>query len=143
TTGKLALYTEWGMRTPFVLLILASLALLAVALGRTVNRRVGLASTVVLATMPLFFLITRQVVTDTPFVACLIAAMACAIIGLFDEQTKHRTAWWMAFYVFCGLSTLAKGLLGVGLPAVLLLRYAVACGFPWDAAGRADHLRRL
>jgi 4-amino-4-deoxy-L-arabinose transferase-like glycosyltransferase len=143
TTGKLALFTEWGMRLPFVLLVLATLAMLAVALGRTVNRRVGLASTFVLGTMPLFFLVTRQVVTDTPFVACLIAAMACAIIGLFDEQTKHRTAWWMAFYVFCGLSTLAKGLLGVGLPAVILLSYAGACVFPWDAAGRAAHWRWL
>jgi 4-amino-4-deoxy-L-arabinose transferase-like glycosyltransferase len=141
--GKLPLYTEWAMRTPFVLLVLASLALLAVALGRTVNRRVGLASTVVLATMPLFFLVTRQVVTDTPFVACLIAAMACAIIGLFDERTTHRTAWWMAFYVFCGLSTLAKGLLGVGLPAVILLGYALACVFPWDAAGRSAHWQWL
>ena len=143
TTGKLALYTEWGMRVPFVLLVLASLALLAVALGRTVNRRVGLASTVVLGTMPLFFLVTRQVVTDTPFVACLIAAMACAIIGLFDDRTTHRTAWWMAFYVLCGLSMLAKGLLGVGLPAVILLAYAAACVFPWDAAGRAAHWRWL
>jgi len=141
--GKLPLYTEWAMRTPFVLLVLASLALLAVALGRTVNRRVGLASTVVLATMPLFFLVTRQVVTDTPFVACLIAAMACAIIGLFDERTTHRTAWWMAFYVFCGLSTLAKGLLGVGLPAVILLGYALACVFPSDAAGRSAHWQWL
>jgi 4-amino-4-deoxy-L-arabinose transferase-like glycosyltransferase len=142
-TGKLPLYTEWAMRTPFVLLVLVSLALMAVALGRTVNRRVGLASTVVLATMPLFFLITRQVVTDTPFVACLIAAMACAIIGLFDDRTRHRTAWWMAFYVFCALSTLAKGLLGVGLPAVILLGYALACVFPWDAAGRAAHWQWL
>ena len=143
TAGKLPLYTEWGMRTPFVLLVMVSLALLAVALGRTVNRRVGLASTVVLGTMPLFFLVTRQVVTDTPFVACLIAAMACAIIGLFDERTTKRTAWWMAFYVFCALSTLAKGLLGVGLPAVILLVYAMACVFPWDAAGRAAHWRWL
>lgn len=143
TAGKLALYTEWSVRTPFVLLVMVSLALLAVALGRTVNRRVGLASTVVLGTMPLFFLVTRQVVTDTPFVACLIAAMACAIIGLFDERTTKRTAWWMAFYVFCGLSTLAKGLLGVGLPAVILLFYAMACVFPWDAAGRAAHWRWL
>ena len=143
TAGKLALYTEWGVRTPFVLLVMVSLALLAVALGRTVNRRVGLASTVVLGTMPLFFLVARQVVTDTPFVACLIAAMACAIIGLFDERTTKRTAWWMAFYVFCALSTLAKGLLGVGLPAVILLVYAMACVFPWDAAGRAAHWRWL
>lgn len=143
TAGKLALYTEWATRMPSVLLVLGSLALLALALGRTVNHRVGLASTVVLATMPLFFLVTRQVVTDTPFVATLLAAMACAIIGLFDERTRHRTGWWMAFYVFCGLSTLAKGLLGVGLPAVILLAYALACVFPWDEAGRATHWRWL
>ena len=143
TSGKLALYTEWGMRMPVVLLVLVSLALLALALSRTVNRRVGLASTVVLATMPLFFLVTRQTVTDTPFVAALIAAMGCAIIGLFDEKTTHRTGWWMAFYVFCGLSTLAKGLLGVGLPAVILLSYALACVFPWNEAGRAAHWRWL
>ncbi len=143
TPGKLPLYTEWAMRMPFVLLVLGSLALLAVALGRTVNRRVGLASTVVLATMPLFFLVARQVVTDTPFVATLIAAMACAIIGLFDEKTTHRTAWWMAFYVFCALSTLAKGVLGVGLPAVILLTYALACVLPWDGAGLTAHWRWL
>lgn len=143
TPGKLPLYTEWAMRTPFVLLILASLALLALALGRTVSHRVGLASTVVLATMPLFFLITRQVVTDTPFVATLVGAMACAIIGLFDTRTRHRTAWWMGFYVFCGLSMLAKGLLGVGLPAVVLLIYAAACVFPWDAPGAGAHWRWL
>ena len=103
TAGKLALYTEWAMRMPFVLLVLASLALLALALGRTVNHRVGLASTVVLATMPLFFLVTRQVVTDTPFVATLIARD-----GLRDHRPASTSgpgtapAWWMAFYVFCG-----------------------------------------
>ena len=139
TPGKLPLYTEWAMRLPFVLTTMVALALLALALGRTVSHRVGLASTFVLATMPLFFLITRQVVTDTPFVAALIAAMACAIIGLFDERTRHRTAWWMGFYVCCGLSMLAKGLLGVGLPAVILLGYAAACVFPWDREGAGAH----
>jgi 4-amino-4-deoxy-L-arabinose transferase-like glycosyltransferase len=143
TPGKLPLYTEWALRLPFVLTMLAALALLALALGRTVSHRVGLATTVVLGTMPLFFLVTRQVVTDTPFVAALIAAMACAIIGLFDETTRHRTAWWMGFYVCCGLSMLAKGLLGVVIPAVILLGYAAACVFPWDAEGTAAHWRWL
>src|SRR5262249_23032880 len=63
TPGKLPLYTEWALRLPFVLLMVGSLALLALALGRTVNHRVGLASTVVLATMPLFFLVSRPVGT--------------------------------------------------------------------------------
>lgn len=143
TEGKLALYTEWGMRMPFVLLMLGALALFAVALSRTVSQRVGLATTFVLVTMPLFFLITRQAVTDTPFIGTLMAAMACALIGLFDQRTRHRTGWWMAFYVFCGLSTLGKGLLGVGLPAVILLIYALFCVFPWDAEGRGAHWRWL
>jgi 4-amino-4-deoxy-L-arabinose transferase-like glycosyltransferase len=143
TEGKLALYTEWGMRMPFVLLTLGALALFAVALARTVSQRVGLAATFVLVTMPLFFLITRQAVTDTPFIATLMAAMACALIGLFDERTQHRTGWWMAFYVFCGLSTLGKGLLGVGVPAIILLVYALFCVFPWDAEGRGAHWRWL
>ena len=48
--------------------------------------------------------------------------MACAIIGLFDDThaAPHR-AGGTRFYVFCGLATLAKGLLGVGLPAVILV----------------------
>jgi 4-amino-4-deoxy-L-arabinose transferase-like glycosyltransferase len=143
TEGKLALYTEWGMRMPYVLLMLGALALFALALSRTVSQRVGLAATFVLVTMPLFFLITRQAVTDTPFIGTLMAAMACALIALFDERTEHRTAWWMAFYVFCGLSTLGKGLLGVGVPAVILLVYALFCVFPWDAEGRGSHWRWL
>lgn len=137
--GKLPLYTEWAMRMPFVLSVLAALALLALALGRVVNRRVGLASTFVLSTMSLFFLITRQAVTDTPFVAALIAAMSCAIIGLFDTRTRHRTAWWMGFYVCCGLAVLAKGLPGVMLPAAILLGYALLAVVPWTWKGLGEH----
>lgn len=131
-TGKLPLYTEWAMRLPFALMSAGALALLAWALARTVNRRVGVAAAFVLATMPLYFLISRQAVTDTPFVATLIAAMACAMVGLFDTQTRHRAAWWYAFYVFLGLSTLAKGLLGFALPAAVLLLYAAFFVFPWN-----------
>jgi 4-amino-4-deoxy-L-arabinose transferase-like glycosyltransferase len=137
--GKLPLYTEWAMRLPFVILVVGALALLALALGRTVNRRVGLASTFILATMPLFFLITRQAVTDTPFIATLIAAMACALIGLFDTGTRHRTGWWMGFYVFCGLSMLAKGLPGVVLPATILLGYALLAVVPWTRRDLLQH----
>jgi 4-amino-4-deoxy-L-arabinose transferase-like glycosyltransferase len=141
--GKLPLYTEWAMRLPFALTSAAALALLAWALARTVNRRVGVTAAFVLATMPLYFLITRQAVTDTPFVAALIAAMACALIGLFDTKTRHRAAWWYAFYVLLGLSTLSKGLLGVALPAVILVLYAGFFVFPWTRESIESHARWL
>ncbi|HEX8434242.1 dolichyl-phosphate-mannose--protein mannosyltransferase, partial [Archangium sp.] len=60
-----------------------------------------------------------------------------------DDTTKHRAGWWYAFYVFAGLSTLAKGLLGVGLPAVILVLYAFFAVIPYDAASLNAHLRWL
>ena len=56
-------------------------------------------------------------------------------------RTTHRTAWWYGFYVFCGLSTLAKGLLGVGLPAVILL--ALRAGLRRSPGTRASLGRAL
>ncbi|QRN99935.1 glycosyltransferase family 39 protein [Archangium violaceum] len=142
--GALGLYTEWGMRMPFALLSIAAVSLLSMAVARVVSRRAGLATGFVLATMPLYFLLTRQTVTDTPFVTTLVCAMACAIIGQLDEDiTKHRAAWWYAFYVFAGLSTLAKGLLGVGLPAVILVLYALFAVIPYDGPSLNAHLRWL
>ncbi|WP_430384105.1 glycosyltransferase family 39 protein [Archangium violaceum] len=141
--GALGLYTEWGMRIPFALLSITAVSLLSMAVARVVNRRAGLATGFVLATMPLYFLLTRQTVTDTPFVTTLVCAMACAIIGQLDDTTKHRAGWWYAFYVFAGLSTLAKGLLGVGLPAVILVLYALFAVIPYDAASLNAHLRWL
>ncbi|EAU69171.1 glycosyl transferase, family 39, putative [Stigmatella aurantiaca DW4/3-1] len=139
--GELGRYTEWGMRAPFALMSIAAVALLSLAVSRIVSLRAGLATGFVLATMPLYFLLTRQTVTDTPFVATLVCAMACALIGQLDETSKHRTAWWYAFYIFCGLSALAKGLLGVGLPAVILLLYALLAVIPWKMEALRAHLK--
>ncbi|MBM7114315.1 glycosyltransferase family 39 protein [Archangium primigenium] len=143
TEGALGLYTEWGMRMPFALLSIAAVALLSLAVARVVSARAGLATGFVLATMPLYFLLTRQTVTDTPFVTTLVCAMACALVGQLDETTRHRAAWWYAFYVFLGLSTLAKGLLGVGLPAIILMLYALFAVVPYDGASINAHLRWL
>ncbi|WP_244222287.1 ArnT family glycosyltransferase, partial [Corallococcus exercitus] len=141
--GAMGLYTEWGMRMPFALLSITAVALLSLAVARVVSMRAGLATGFVLATMPLYFLLTRQTVTDTPFVTTFVCAMACALIGQLDDTTKHRAAWWYAFYVFAGLATLAKGLLGVGLPAVILVLYAAAAVIPWSRESLEAHLRWL
>nr|WP_211485310.1 glycosyltransferase family 39 protein [Corallococcus exiguus] len=141
--GAMGLYTEWGMRMPFALLSITAVALLSLAVARIVNMRAGLATGFVLATMPLYFLLTRQTVTDTPFVTTFVCAMACALIGQLDDTTKHRAGWWYAFYVFAGLATLAKGLLGVGLPAVILVLYAAAGVIPWNRESLEAHLRWL
>jgi 4-amino-4-deoxy-L-arabinose transferase-like glycosyltransferase len=142
TEGALAIYTEWGMRLPFALWSIGSLALLAYALSRVVSRRVALATAFALATMPLFFLITRQCVTDTPLVTAMTCALGCAVIGQFDQHTNHRSAWWYGCYVMCGLAALAKESLGLVVPAILAV-FAILCLVPTDSKSWRDHLQWL
>jgi len=142
TQGALALYTEWGIRLPFALLSIGSLALLATAVSRVASRRAALASVVALLTMPMFFLISRQAVTDVPMVALITCAMSCAIIALLDPKTKHRTGWWFGFHVSVALTLLAKEMLAAIPPAALLL-YAAFCVLPWNAEAWRDHARWL
>jgi 4-amino-4-deoxy-L-arabinose transferase-like glycosyltransferase len=143
TDGPVALYTEWGMRMPFALMSVLALSLLALAVARIVNRRAALASAFALVTMPLYFLLARQTVTDVPFIAAQTCAMACALIGQLDPRTKHRAAWWYGFYICCGISTLAKELMGFAVPAATLLIYGCLCVIRWNGKELEDHLRWL
>src|SRR4029079_15794523 len=93
--GPLALGTEWGMRLPFTLASIAALCVLCLAVSRIASRRAAYATAVCLSTMPLYFLLSRQSrVSDAHFVALLMGAFACALIGQFDETTKRRSALW-------------------------------------------------
>lgn len=140
--NALGVYTEWGFRLPSVLFSILALGLLAYAMARTVSPRAGLATAFVLTTMPLYFLLSRQAVTDTPVVSALICAMACAIVGQLDVSNPHRAHWWYAFYVFLGVGMLAKGLL-FGIPAVVLLAYALLCVVPLKESALEEHARWL
>jgi 4-amino-4-deoxy-L-arabinose transferase-like glycosyltransferase len=141
--GPVALYTEWGMRLPIALYSIFSLALFSFALTRTVGKRVGLAFGVILSTMPLYFLLSRQAVTDLPVVGSIMCALACAIVGQFDEKTAHRSAWWYGFYVFCGLGVLAKEVMGIAFPAATIALWLAICVMPWSVDNVLAHLRWL
>lgn len=138
-TGALATYTEWGFRMPFVVMSIMAVVLLSLAVSRTVSRRAGFATAFVLVTMPMYFLISRQAITDTPFVASFVCAMACALIGQLDESTKRRAAWWYASYIFMAVGVLAKGLPALLYSAAILLIYALLCVIPWDSKSWKKH----
>lgn len=121
--GAMPLFTEWGFRLPFAIASIMAVTLMTYAVSVTVNARAGLASAFVLVTMPLYFLLTRQAVTDMPIVAATIAGLSCALVGLFDERSTHRAEWWYASYAFFAVATLAKGLLGFGVPMVVFIAW--------------------
>lgn len=126
----LPLFTEWGFRLPFTAFSIIAVGLLSYAMAIAVNARAAMATTVVLVSMPLYFLLSRQAVTDTPIVSATIAGIACAMVGLFDKTTKYRSEWWYGAYVLFAIATLAKGLLGFGVPMLVFLAFLVLGRLP-------------
>jgi 4-amino-4-deoxy-L-arabinose transferase-like glycosyltransferase len=131
----LPLFTEWGFRLPFAGFSILAIGLLAYALTIAVSARAALATAVVLVTMPLYFLLSRQAVTDTPIISATIAGIACAMVGLFDKTSKFKSEWWYGAYVFFAIATLAKGLLGFGVPMVVFVAYVVLREMTWKSIG--------
>jgi len=104
---------EWAVRTPNVLFTLCAMYILYKGVARIFGRRAGLLGGIVLATVPDWYFLAHQTMTDMPFVAPMTAAMGCVLIGLhIDEDRVSRafevnvgsrsfrfTAWHLVFGV--------------------------------------------
>lgn len=121
--GALPVLFEWGVRLPFAVCSIAAMGLLAWALTRVVNLLIAVSTVTVLATMPLYFLLSRQAVTDPPLVSATVCGMSCALVGLLDARTTRRHLWWYGAWAFFALATLAKGWLGFIVPSAVFAGY--------------------
>ena len=84
-------WPEWAMRLPVFLLSLAAVYLLYKAVAKVFGRRAGLLGGVVLLTMPQWFILTHQTMTDMPFVAPMASAMALMLLGAHtDPEAQAR-----------------------------------------------------
>jgi 4-amino-4-deoxy-L-arabinose transferase-like glycosyltransferase len=73
---------------PVFLLTIGALYLSYKAVSKTWGRRAGFLGGLVLATMPQWFLVTHQTMTDMPFVATMTMAMACVMLGLHGDAER-------------------------------------------------------
>jgi 4-amino-4-deoxy-L-arabinose transferase-like glycosyltransferase len=106
---------EWALRMPSLLLSMAAIAAVYTTLRRLVSRRTAALAAVVLLTSPEWLLISRQAMTDMPFVAPMTIALCLAALALLDrpevvEAELPRRQWgrlsWphaRAFYGFVAL----------------------------------------
>jgi 4-amino-4-deoxy-L-arabinose transferase-like glycosyltransferase len=75
-------WPEWAIRMPVFILTLLGLYLLYKGVARVFGRRTGMVGAIILATMPQWFLLAHQSITDMPLVACLSASMGLLILGM-------------------------------------------------------------
>jgi 4-amino-4-deoxy-L-arabinose transferase-like glycosyltransferase len=125
---------------------MALFAVLGVAvvwrLGRAIGGpRVGLLAAGALATMPLYLAVGRLVTLDMTLTFFITLALACVWFAHRGGEGTHRTFWYAAF-VAAALATLAKGLIGIVIPAavagiyiVLTRQWRVLTRVPWLTGG--------
>jgi 4-amino-4-deoxy-L-arabinose transferase-like glycosyltransferase len=88
TEGRVP-WPEWAVRLPVFLLSLIAVYLLYKAVAGAFGRRAGMLGGVVLLTMPQWFLLTHQTMTDMPFAAPMASAMALVILSLQEDPERE------------------------------------------------------
>lgn len=82
-------HPEWVVRTPNVLMTIAAMYLLYKGVAKVFGRRAGLLGGIVLATMPDWYFLAHQTMTDMPFVAAMTAAMGLLLFGLNSDEDER------------------------------------------------------
>lgn len=119
--------TEWWVRSIYALVAISGVLFAYLGVARTLSRRAGIWTAVVLITSPLYFLLARQAMVDMPFEVLNVMAIACLMIAVYEKE-RVQDGWLYAFYALAGVATLAKGLLGIALPGAAMLGYLVLSG---------------
>jgi 4-amino-4-deoxy-L-arabinose transferase-like glycosyltransferase len=86
-------HPEWAVRAPVVLLTIVALYLLYKGVAKTFGRRAAFLGGLVLATMPDWFFIAHQTMTDMPFVGAMTACMGLVLMGLRTPEEQETRAY--------------------------------------------------
>lgn len=80
------MHPEWAVRAPVVLMTILAMYVLYAGAARAFGRRAAFLGGVVLATMPDWFLLAHQTMTDMPFVATMTASLGFVLLGSTTEE---------------------------------------------------------
>jgi 4-amino-4-deoxy-L-arabinose transferase-like glycosyltransferase len=82
-------HPEWVVRTPVFLLTILAMYLIYKGVSKFFGRRAGLLGGLILATMPDWYFLGHQTMTDMPCIAPMTSAMGLLICGLFVDPEKR------------------------------------------------------
>ena len=126
--------SEFSGRLPIVIFSILTLVGFYILLTRLISRKSAIISTFVLMLSPQYYMLSRQIMVDLPFVALNTIAMLCMALyyfGNFDVDDKilkkipRQDFYLYLFYFFEGWAFLAKGLLSILIPGVALFVFMI------------------
>jgi len=139
---------EWAARLPIVFFSLVATYLLHRAVAARFGPRAGFLGGIVLVTVPYWYVLSRQSMTDMPYVAPMTAALAFVMMGLATDPEERAKVFGLRVggRVF-GLSAfhlLFVAVLGTTLPQILyLLSRHLTLSLGGEARGFRFHLDEI
>jgi len=110
---------EFAVRLPSALSGLLTI-IVTYGTARTLfNRRTGLLAAMILGSSAGLLMQGRIILTDMVLTCCLTTALFCFLLAA-RPGTKKQQLFFSLFFIFCGLSVLTKGLIGMVLPAGII-----------------------
>jgi 4-amino-4-deoxy-L-arabinose transferase-like glycosyltransferase len=120
-----AAHPEWVVRTPVFLLTVVAMYLIYKGVSKFFGRRAGLLGGLVLVTMPDWYFLGHQTMTDMPCIAPMTAAMGLLICGLWVEPEKRVKVYEVKagslVFRFSGWHLVFGAMVVVALPQILYL----------------------
>ncbi len=111
---------EWALRFwPALIGILG--CLMTYFAGRTLfTRRTGILAAVILATSPLYYGAAHYANLDLEVAVLISITLLFSLLALHSTNPFQRNGFFIFAYIFCGLSALTKGLIGIVFPAMII-----------------------
>ncbi|MBN8610241.1 MAG: glycosyltransferase family 39 protein [Deltaproteobacteria bacterium] len=133
-TPELA-HPEWAIRLPHYLESIVAIVAVYVAISRNFGKRAGALASVVLVTMPHFFFLSHQSITDMPFVSTMTIAMSFLILAISEDPEREVRGVRFGNVVLSFQHLVAFGLVALITPQALYLVSRnvtlVEGGFAW------------
>jgi len=119
---------EWALRLPTLAIAFAALAAIYLTVRRYFGSRAGALAALVTATMPQFFFISHQAITDLPLVAAVTLAACCLLVAINEDGEREVTAIRIGPFEISLQHVVLFGIVLVVLPQAM---YLISRNFSW------------
>lgn len=94
---------------------------------RVISRKFGMISALILLSSVFFLILSHVAIIDMVLTVFMTSAIYTGFMTHFCSDKYKKYLWWY-FYLFAGLGFLAKGILAIAIPAIIIFLYNLAVG---------------